>query len=458
MVGKATRKVNIIATIMLIAMGLQCFPIPVLGSNFGAQLTKRDQFIKKANTKVNQSLNKQLDLITKVTKGGFSFLEKQTGLNEQNKLYKTTKNRTLEKTGFKLGVAEGTKDFSMGAFSFLATPDKLPTRVRAMGGAVKNAVSSTVSNPRAVASSLSSSFYGWLTRKEADPLKRGRVAGKAVGFEGAFFVAGGTAVKAAVKATNKASKVAGIATKTPKTASTTTSQIARITPKITASGVKINSKAKILTEKAWHSVTRGFNNIKVGGTSKQMEFVSFYNKVGKPTVPTAKVSPAKISKKGKFTIEDLDKAIITNSRLPGRKDVVELVAKEIGAKLTGVNVRIMKKSNNGRLASAETDILTGKQKLCIYPGSFKNPCFLAESIGHEVTHFFQHKTHEEKLLRAIIYDNRAERVALNVAFENAAYTTDWQWGEYLLTKSKMREALRTGQMEEYKRLKKIIGE
>ena len=296
MAGKVTRKVKIIATIMLIAMGLQCFPIPVLGSNFSAQLAKRDQFIKKANTKVNQSLNKQLDLITKVTKGGFSFLEKQTGLNEQNKLYKTTKNRTLEKTGFKLGVAEGTKDFSMGAFSFLATPDKLPTKVKAMGGAVKNAVSSTVSNPRAVASGLSSSFYGWLTHKEADPLKRGRRAGKTVGFEGAFFVAGGTTVKAA----NKASKVAGIVTKTPKAravapkaasitpkavvaapkaasitsktatvAASITSKAASITSKIAAPGVKINSKAKILTEKAWHSVTRGFNNIKVGGTSKQ---------------------------------------------------------------------------------------------------------------------------------------------------------------------------------------------
>ena len=46
---------------MLITMGLQCFPIPVLGSNFSAQLKKRDQFIKKANMKVNQSLNKQLD-------------------------------------------------------------------------------------------------------------------------------------------------------------------------------------------------------------------------------------------------------------------------------------------------------------------------------------------------------------------------------------------------------------
>ena len=64
MVGKATGEVKIIATIVLIAMGLQCFPIPVLGSNFSAQLAKRDQFIKKANTKVNQSLNKQLDLIT----------------------------------------------------------------------------------------------------------------------------------------------------------------------------------------------------------------------------------------------------------------------------------------------------------------------------------------------------------------------------------------------------------
>lgn len=198
-----------------------------------------------------------MELITKFTRGGFSLLERRTRLNEQNKLYKTTKDHILYKTGLKVGAAEGTIDLVMGTVSFLATPDKLPAKIKAIGGVFENAVSNAVSNPRAVASNLSSSFYGWLTQQEADPLKRGKTVGRAVAFDGAFFVVGGGAGKTVVKAANRASKVAGTVTKTSKAAAVVP-KVASTTPKTVTSGIK----AKILTEKAWHSITRGLSNVK----------------------------------------------------------------------------------------------------------------------------------------------------------------------------------------------------
>lgn len=171
MTGSLKRRVKKFAIIILFAFALQCLPMPVFGLDFSALLQKRDQFINAVNTEVYQSLNKKSEVITKFTLGGFSFLEKRTGLNTQNKFYKKVKNDILFKTGYKIGAANGTLDFVMGAALFLAKPEKMPAKIAAIGGTFEKSLSYAVSNPRAVASILSSSFYGWLTKKEGDPLK-----------------------------------------------------------------------------------------------------------------------------------------------------------------------------------------------------------------------------------------------------------------------------------------------
>ncbi len=138
MVSKQKNK-RIIVLVIALFLILQFFPYSALAFSlndvdsrikdfFLFKVEKSDRFLHTVNTKVDQNLQRPTELITSLTRGGFSLLEKRVGVNEENKLYKFVKNATLRKTGFKLGVAEGMKDFTMGTASLLVQLNTLPAR------------------------------------------------------------------------------------------------------------------------------------------------------------------------------------------------------------------------------------------------------------------------------------------------------------------------------------------
>lgn len=161
--------------------------------------------MKAANIKVNQSLQNTTELITKLTRGGFSILEKRTGLDESNKLYKSTKNAALRKTGLKIGVANGTKDLVMGTASLLAQLNTLPARTIGLAYNVKEkpqqykdklvtgagTVAGLLLNPFPVLDGIYQSGKNTLAEAQQDPLEMGKLQGEVAVFGGSLLIGGG---------------------------------------------------------------------------------------------------------------------------------------------------------------------------------------------------------------------------------------------------------------------------
>lgn len=218
-IQKGIQIVRIMINIVLNVMIILCFSEPTFGFDlklreyFHSQVEKSDEFINNANKKVNQSLQRPTELITSLTRGGFSLFEKRTGLSDENKLYKVAKNATLRKTGFKLGVAEGMKDFTMGTASLLVQLNTLPARTINLAYNVnekpqeykKKLVSGTktlvgvLAQPRVLFNSIHQSWQNTVAEAKKDPLQMGKLQGEIAAFGGTLLLGGGQA-KTATKA------------------------------------------------------------------------------------------------------------------------------------------------------------------------------------------------------------------------------------------------------------------
>lgn len=222
--------VRIIVKICLFAFFILCIPEPAYGFDldirdyFRSQVERSDRFIQNVETKVNHSIQTPTTLITKLSQGGFSLFEKRTGVTEDNKLYQVAKNSTLRKTGIKLGVVEGTKDFVMGTVSLLAQLNTLPARTINLAYNVKEkpqeykekavtgitVLAGAVANPKPILRSVQQSWQNTVAEAQKDPLKMGKLQGEVAAFGGTLLIGGGQA-KTAAKAGGLLEKVAKVA-------------------------------------------------------------------------------------------------------------------------------------------------------------------------------------------------------------------------------------------------------
>lgn len=229
-----TRKnqiVGIIINIIINGMMILCIPGPVYGFDldlrayFRTQVERSDRFIQNIETKANHIIQTPATLITKITQGGFSLIEKRTGVTEENKLYQIAKNATLRKTGIKLGVAEGTKDFVVGSVSLLAQLNTLPARTINLAYNVKEKpreykekavngvaiLAGVLANPKPILHSVQQNWQKTVAEAQQDPLKMGQLQGEIAVFGGTLLVGGGQA-KITTKVgglLEKAAKMAG---------------------------------------------------------------------------------------------------------------------------------------------------------------------------------------------------------------------------------------------------------
>lgn len=134
-------------------------------------------------------------------------LEKRTGLNDENKLYKVAKNATLRKTGLKLGLAEGMKDFTMGTASLLVQLNTLPARTINLAYNVNDKpqeykekmVSGTktlvgvLARPQFLFNSIKQSWQNTVAEAKKDPLQMGKLQGEIAAFGGTLLLGGGQA-------------------------------------------------------------------------------------------------------------------------------------------------------------------------------------------------------------------------------------------------------------------------
>lgn len=211
-----------IATITLMAMVILCMPTSTYAFDFKVRdffqtkVEDSDRFIRNVNKKADQFVNISSGLITVLTRGGFSLLEKQTGLSTKNKVYKDLKNNTLKEVGFRLGVVEGTKDFVTGTVSLLAQLDSLPARTINLAYNVKEkpqaykekltigaqSIAGVLANPLPVLNGIYQMGKGSWAEAQKDPLKMGKLQGEIAVFGGTMLLGGGQ-VKGA-SAVNKA--------------------------------------------------------------------------------------------------------------------------------------------------------------------------------------------------------------------------------------------------------------
>lgn len=218
---------KVITIILSAVMAIHCFPKTALAlelntgirNYFRSQVERRDKLIDSVNTTIKQSLNQHTELVTKLSRGGFSLLEKQYGLDEQNKLYQGVKNHVLQDVGFRLGAIKGIGDFTSETFSLAATLDTLPARTITLAynvneqpreylhkgvNAVENFTQIVVNLPAIV----NSAYQHWQkisAEAKKDPVELGKLTGEMTVF-GTSFLLGGGQVKALAK-TNKLKKI-----------------------------------------------------------------------------------------------------------------------------------------------------------------------------------------------------------------------------------------------------------
>lgn len=253
MAGRIMVKTKIVAAITLITIVLPGFPVAVLGldlnakirKSFGALTERRDQLVDSINKNAKQLLKNEEIILVKLTEGGFSSLEQKTGLNEKNQWYQIAKNRSLESLGFRLGASKGAMDLAVGTFSFFATLDKLPAQVKTLGGFAKNTVSNAVAHPRTFANSLYNGGKKIITAKEANPLKRGKIAGEVSAIGMTFGMGGGGVVKTLNKAANKAKNIAKVSSTVKTAISTNKNNVGTLLPDITKANIGFSQTSDI---------------------------------------------------------------------------------------------------------------------------------------------------------------------------------------------------------------------
>lgn len=218
---------KVITIILSTIIVIHCFPKTALALElntgireyFRSQVEKRDKLSDSVNTTIKQSLNQNTELVTKVSRGGFSLFEKQYGLDEQNKLYQGVKNHVLQDVGFRLGAIKGIGDFTSETFSLAATLDTLPARTITLAynvneqpreylhkgvSALENSAQIIVNIP----SILNNACQQWqknYDEAKKDPIELGKLNGEVTVF-GTSLLLGGGQVKALAK-TNKLTKV-----------------------------------------------------------------------------------------------------------------------------------------------------------------------------------------------------------------------------------------------------------
>ncbi len=172
---------------------------------FRTKVEESDSFIERFNSRSDQYVNRPTTLITKMTQGGFSLLEKRQGLSEQNKYYQDIKYSCLRKVGFRLGVVEGTKDFVTGTVSLLAYLESLPARTINLAYNVKEKpqaykdkvtagaknVAGVLVNPWSVFNNIYQMGKSKLEEAKNDPLKMGVLQGEVAVFGGTMLLGGG---------------------------------------------------------------------------------------------------------------------------------------------------------------------------------------------------------------------------------------------------------------------------
>lgn len=213
------QKVKIIACITLLAIGVSGISSPAFGVEFKLRelfqnkVKASDKFINSFTEKADTLVDVSAGLVTLITRKGFFTLERRTGLNEQNLLYRESKKNSLETIGFGLGVLEGTKDFATGTVSLLAYLESSPARAINLAYNIKErpleykkkvidggkTAAGILANPLP----LLGGMYQWgkntYLEAQRDPLKMGKLQGEVTIFGGTLLLGGGQ-FKAAGKA------------------------------------------------------------------------------------------------------------------------------------------------------------------------------------------------------------------------------------------------------------------
>lgn len=225
MIARTQKTGRTTALITLVVMLLQCFPTAVFGldlklkENVHAFVEQRNKLLQTATARVNQSFLTTADLMTKLTKGGFSVLESRTGLNEQNRLYGVAKNHIARDIGTRIGFTKATKDFSLSAVSFGTKLLTAPAGVLDLAYKIKEKpqeykqkaisgaqiVAGIVANPKLMLDSVYQCYKNAEDQAKKDPFKMGELQGQTVFFAGTLLLGGGTAKT--VSSVNKLEKI-----------------------------------------------------------------------------------------------------------------------------------------------------------------------------------------------------------------------------------------------------------
>lgn len=124
-----------------------------------------------------------------------------------------------------------------------------------------------------------------------------------------------------------------------------------------------------------------------------------------------------------FTMKNLDACVTYNKPIPMTEEAVGLVAKMAGID-KDFKLEIIRM--DGLINPKTMGKCTLDGTIRLYPKSFENVWELAETVGHEYTHFFQTKLYNVSSLEiAKKYKN---------AFEKAAEATERQWKEHFKMK------------------------
>lgn len=99
------QKVKIIACITLLAIGVSGISSPAFGVEFKLRelfqnkVKASDKFINSFTEKADTLVDVSAGLVTLITRKGFFTLERRTGLNEQNLLYRESKKIVWRQSG-----------------------------------------------------------------------------------------------------------------------------------------------------------------------------------------------------------------------------------------------------------------------------------------------------------------------------------------------------------------------
>lgn len=223
-----TKTITTITTgVLLLLLLIQCFPGVALGFDVHArirdfvssQVEKSDEIIKPNRLKIKTTINQGTEWLGNKYRAGFSFIERKTGINEQNNAYKTVKNCILKNVGYGLGLYNGAGELAAEFYTFAAMLPTAPERLVNFGykyaeapqmyqDKVTNGARAAVGvalNPLPLLSGLYQ--YGKSTYTEAakDPLELGILYGETTVYAGSFLI-GGAQIKGLTLA-NKANKV-----------------------------------------------------------------------------------------------------------------------------------------------------------------------------------------------------------------------------------------------------------